>query len=264
MNALSRYSRTKNWSIALTMSLAMIATAIGAPGVSAQPTPIAESDIVHTISVSGTGIVSETPDTARVSLGVEARNESLKTAQDDVSRRIESVTNTLTGLSVGADDIQTSNYSIYPVPEYDRNGNYEGIEHYEVSVTLDVTARDLDSLGTILDETVGAGVNTIGGISLFVDDTSTAASQARAAAMEDARARADEYANASGVLITGVYSIVETSAPQPKSEEMAMDASLMAESDAAGAESRTVPISPGSSEIRVDVNVIYTIEQGNG
>lgn len=257
-------SRARSWLVALTMSCALMVTAIGAPGVAAQSTPITpipESEIVRTIAVSGTGIASTTPDTASVTLGIEARNESLKTAQDDVSRRLTSVTETVTGLGVSAEDLQTSNYSIYPVPEYDRDGNYEGIQHYEVSVTLDVTVRDLDSLGTILDETVSAGVNNVGGISLYVDDTSVAASQARAAAMEDARARADEYASSSGVLITGVYSITETSAPVPKSSEMRMEAPMAADAEES---SMPVPISPGSSEIRVDVDVIFTIEQGNG
>ena len=157
---------------------------------SAQPTPI-PGDALRTISVTGTGIVSTTPDTASVTLGIRSTMESLKTAQGDVTRRLTGVTETLTKAGIAAEDIKTTQYTINPIPEYDRNGNYKGISQYEVSVALTVTVRDLDVLGTILDETVSAGVNDVWGISLFVDDTTAAASQARSAAMADARARAE-------------------------------------------------------------------------
>jgi uncharacterized protein YggE len=188
--------------------------------------------------------------------------ESLKTAQGDVTRRLTGVTETLTEAGIPADDIRTTQYNITPIPEYDRNGNYKGIQQYEVSVALTVTVRDLDLLGTILDETVSAGVNDVWGISMFVDDTTEAASQARSAAMADARTRADQFALTEGLLITGVYSINELSAPEPKSARMEEDAaySMEAGTDAA----MPVPISPGPTDIRVDVQVIYTVEQGNG
>lgn len=239
-----------------TMSLWPLAT-------SAQPTPVAEEPI-RTISVRGTGIVSTTPDTASVMLGIQTTNESLQAAQDEVTQRLSNVTQTLTEAGVAEEDIQTAQYTINPIPEYDRDGNYVGIQQYEVSVALTVTVHDLDLLGTLLDSTVGAGVNDIWGISLYVDDTSAAASEARAAAMNEARARAEEYAQAEGLLITGVYSIEEQSAPEPQS--MRMDVAM--ESDQAatsgGAEAMPVPISPGSQEIRVDVQVLYIVEQGNG
>lgn len=258
------YRRSRSILVAALITCALIITAIGTPGVAAQPTPVPASEFVRTISVSGTGIVSVTPDTASVTLGMEARNESLQAAQDEVTRRIRAATEVITGLGVAEDDIQTSNYSIYPVPEYDRNGNYVGILHYEVTVTLTVTVRDLDSLGPILEESVGAGVNNIWDISMYVDDTSAPASQARASAMEDARAKADEYARASGVVITGVFSIDETAAPEPKSTEMRTDMPMAADAEAAEESAMPVPINPGQSEIRVDVDVVFTVEQGNG
>jgi uncharacterized protein YggE len=240
---------------------AIIATMTLWTSAAAQPTPIA-SDSLRTITVNGTGIVSTTPDTASVTLGIRSTMESLKTAQGDVTRRLTGVTETLTEAGIAAEDIKTAQYNITPIPEYDRNGNFKGIQQYEVSVALSVTVRDLDLLGTILDETVSAGVNDVWGISMYVDDTSEATSQARAAAMTDARTRADQFALTEGLLITGVYSINETSAPEPKSTRMDADTGYSLEAGAA--EAMPVPISPGSTDIRVDVQVIYIVEQGNG
>jgi hypothetical protein len=241
------------------VTLLLMASMVAWSPVSAQPTPV-PADAMRTITVQGTGIVSTTPDTASVTLGVRQTNESLKAAQDDVSGRAARLTQMLTDNGIAEEDVKTTNYSINPIPEYDRNGNYEGISGYEVSLALTVTIRDLQVLGTILDQSVEAGANDIWGISMFVDDTAEAANQARAAAMADARARADELARAEGLLITGVFMIHETSAPEPAAERM-YDAM---EADAAGEAPSSVPISAGSSEIRVDVIVVYIIEQGNG
>ena len=249
-------------SIFATVMALIIATMALWTSAAAQSTPI-PADALRTITVSGTGIVSTTPDTASVTLGIQVTNESLKTAQDDVSRRLTGVTDTLTKAGIAKEDIKTSSYNVNPVSEYDRAGNYKGISQYKVSVAMTVTVRDLDALGTILDATVSAGVNDVWGISMYVDDTSEAASQARTAAMTDARARADEFARAEGLLITGVYSITETSAPSPKSESMNAPMDFSA-GEARSAEAMPVPISAGSTDIRVDVQVIYTVEQGNG
>lgn len=246
---------------ALTMALTIATMGIWTSA-AAQPTPV-PGDALRTITVNGTGIVSTTPDTASVTLGIRSTMESLKKAQGDVTRRLTGVTETLTKAGIAKEDIKTTQYNINPIPEYDRNGNFKGIQQYEVSVALTVTVRDLDVLGTILDETVSAGVNDVWGISMYVDDTTEAASQARAAAMTDARARADEFALAEGLLITGVYSITETSAPEPKSTRMDSSANYSLEAGSA-ADAMPVPVSPGSTDIRVDVQVIYIIEQGNG
>lgn len=250
---------TSLFTIAIAVILATMA--LWSPA-AAQQTPI-PTDSLNTISVSGTGIVSTTPDTASISLGIRSTNESLKTAQDDVSRRLTGVTGTLTKAGIAEEDIKTSQYNISPIREHDRNGNYKGVKGYEVSVALTVTIRDLDQLGTVLDEAVSAGVNDIGGIAMYVDDTSKAANKARTAAMDDARRRAEQLALGEGLLITGVYSIVETSAPEPKATRMEPPMDYAAETSSTQ-DAMPVPISPGSTDIRVDVQVVYIVEQGNG
>lgn len=241
--------------------LVVLLSLLLAPHANAQSTPEPTSDI-RTISVSGTGRVNVDPDTADVLLGVETTNASLEAAQTEVTESLASVTTVLTDAGVAADDIVTSSYNIYPIPEYDRNGNYRGVSGYRVSATLTVTIRDIAQVGVILDSAVEGGATGVFGVSFYVDDPSGPASEARSLAVEDARAKADEYATASGVLITGVHSIVETSAPDPVAREQEFD---VAAADAAGAsEAQPVPISPGQSEIRVDVQIVFEIEQANG
>jgi uncharacterized protein YggE len=239
--------------------ISLLVIALFAPTGLAQSTPTVPPD-VRTITVSGTGRVNVDPDTADVALVVQTTNTSLEAAQTEVSENLASVTRVLTGAGVAAEDIVTSSYNIYPVPEYDRDGNYEGVSGYQVSATLTVTIRDITQVGAILDSAVAGGANGVFGVSFYVNDPAAPASEARSLAVQDARAKADEYAAASGAVITGVYSIVERSAPEP----VARDVEFSAADSAAEAAPAQVPISPGQAEIRVDVDIVFEIEVANG
>jgi uncharacterized protein YggE len=242
--------------------LLLALTLLMSPFASAQSTPEPESETVRSISVSGTGTVQIDPDTARVDLGVIANNESLETAQTEVTEGLTNISTVLTDAGVAPEDITTSSYNVYPIAEYDRDGNYVGIERYEVSSGLSVVVRDIDSVGTILDAAVDAGANNVWGISFYVEDPSSAASQARTLAVEDARAKAEELATASGMVVTNVISISETSSPDPMAERYDYD---MGGADMApAAESAPVPVSPGLAEVRVDVQITFEMEKAAG
>ncbi len=231
------------------------------PLVSAQTPETGSETVTRTISVSGTGVVKLDPDTASVSLGVVATNESLEEAQTTVAENLASITQSLTDAGIAAEDVKTSSYNVYPVAEYDRDGNYVGIERYEVSAGLEVIVRDIDSVGTVLDGAVAAGANNVWGISFYVDDPSMAASQARQSAVEDARGKADELATAGGMVVVNIVSINETYAPAPVAQQFDMPAGAAADMSA---ERAALPISIGQSEVRVDVQIVFEIEAAAG
>jgi uncharacterized protein YggE len=242
------------------LSLALFALMmIAAPMASAQ-TPVPQEEL-RTISVSGTGRVTASPDTADVFFGLESRNDALAVAQDEVTANAASLTTMLTENGIAAEDIQTVSYDVFPVNEYDKNGNFEGIDHYQVSMTVKVTVRDLAQVGKLLDQGVTAGATFVGSLSFYVADPAPFMSQARQAAINDARTKADEYAQHSGAIITGVFSIQETMAPAPAAQDFYMqDAAASADAEVA----RSVPVSPGTTEIVVMVDVVYSIAAGNG
>ena len=214
---------------------------------------------MRTISVTGTGIVTVDPDVATFTVGVMKVATELADAQTQVVTALESITKTITDAGIDAKDVVTSGYSVNPIANYDNDGNYIGVKGYEVSSNLTVTVREIDSVGTLLDSVVTAGANQVWGISFTVDDPSGPASQARQAAVADARQKADELATAAGAVVTGVFSIAETSSPSPKGMEYAAPMAA----DSAG-NARSVPVSTGSTSIEVDVLVVFEIEVAAG
>jgi len=240
--------------------IALTTFAAGPSLTMAQSTP-SPMENPRTISVGGTGIVTVDPDLATITIGAQNQSKSLATAQEENSTAITTVTKVLTDSGIETKDIQTSGYTINPVTKYDDNGNYAGIIGYQVDTVLSVTVRDITKVGTLLDAVVSAGANQVLGVSFSVADPAKPTSEARKAAVDDARAKADELAQASGVVVTGVLSIQETSAPMPKAQDFGAAAS--APSDSSGV-ARQVSISPGSSDLEVDVQIVFEVSAANG
>jgi uncharacterized protein YggE len=116
--------------------------------------------------------------------------------------------------------------------------------------------RDLDTVSSVLDDATEAGGDAarINGISFAVDEPERYESDARKAAVEDARKRAEELAALAGVRLGKVRSITESGASMPFAERGY--GGVMLQSAAAP---RT-PISPGETEISLSVSVVYMIE----
>jgi uncharacterized protein YggE len=222
----------------------------------AQATPVATPAAAGTISVTGVGEVIVVPDTANIQIGVQVFNEELAEAQRQSTEQITTIIDTIKAAGIADKDIQTSNYSVSIRQQYDPNtGIATEVLGYDIYNTLSVTVRDLDELGTILDQVVSAGANQIYGIYFFTSDLTKATEQARTAAVEDAKARATQLAEAAGVEVGRIVNISEgfSSAPLPTDYGKGGRGAGMAEDAAA------VPVQPGTQTVQISVSVTYEI-----
>jgi uncharacterized protein len=203
------------------------------------------------ITVTGTGMVTLTPDIAYISIGVHTQNASAKDATSENNSQAQAVMAAIKGFGVAEKDIQTTNFSIYPQQQYDSNGKQTGIL-YMVDNTVYVTVRDLSKLGDLLDATVSSGANNISSIQFDVADKTGALSQARLAAVTDAHKQADELTKATGVSLGEVQTISYYDSTAPVTVQYAKADSL-----AAGA---SVPVQAGSMQISTTVTIVYGLK----
>jgi uncharacterized protein YggE len=77
------------------------------------------------ISVNAEGRVSATPDIALLEVGVEVQKENLQEAQQQAAQSMSSVMSVIKGKGIADKDIQTNQYSIYPVRNWDDKRNEE-------------------------------------------------------------------------------------------------------------------------------------------
>jgi uncharacterized protein YggE len=240
----------------LLLSMLLSACAGVAAAQSAAPLPQtdAPSEPPRTISVSGSGIAYLTPDIAYINIGVHTEGPDAADAVSENNARSRKVSDAIQALGVDEQDIRTTNFSIYPRQEYDREGQPTGEITYIVDNTVFVTVRDLDMIGDLLNASVEAGANSINGIQFDVEDKTAALSAARKSAMENAGLVAAELAEAAGVTLGDVQSITTYSGNVPAPvylEGRGGAEAMMADS---------VPVSPGQMSITVQVSVVYQIQ----
>ena len=173
------------------------------------PTTQVATSVPGTITVVGEGKVTLEPDIARVTIGVETVTSSVKDASDENRAAVESVLTALTEQGIAEGDLQTSGFSIYAERFGPEGPLSEGDVRYRVSNNVMVTIRDLDNVGTILDAAIEAGANNIYGVEFALDDPGIAESDARIAAIADAKAKAMELAELVELPLGTVVSVSE-------------------------------------------------------
>lgn len=208
----------------------------------------------ETITVVGQGSVSIKPDVAHVSIGVETSAGTVSEAVGDNEEKMESILGALSALGIEDKDIQTMHYSIQldrypePVPVAESAAGVQPV--YRVSNMVNVTVRDLDAVGDVLDAVVEAGANNIWGVSFGVDDPKESEGEARAEAIADALSRAGALAELTEVTLGPVMSVSEVLGVGSVSAPI-VEKALSASGS----------ISPGEVEVTYQVQVTYFIER---
>ncbi len=128
----------------------------------------------RTLSVTGTGTVNMTPDIAYINIGVHTEKPAATDAVAENTTQTQQVVDALKAAGVDVKDIQTTNFSIYPNTQFDPQTNQKIGTTYVVDNTVNVTVRQLDKLGALLDATVSAGANSVNSIQFDVFDKTKA------------------------------------------------------------------------------------------
>ena len=159
------------------------------------------------ITVKGTGEVRVSADMAVISLGVNARDKDVLTAQQKVNESIAAIRQALIDHGVKEENINTEFINIYAI--YDYNNDQEQLAAYNASSTLAIRVTDMESVGTLIDICFAAGANTLNGISFSASDTEEANTEALKKAVADATKKAEIMAESAGLKITGIEVISE-------------------------------------------------------
>ncbi len=175
--------------------------------------------------------------------------KTAREASEANARAMTAVMTALKATGVAERDITTSRLSIYPQMS-SGNTNAPRITGYRATNQVTVKLRDLAKVADVIDATVTAGANEMGGIRFIVSNPSPLLDKARLEAMADARRKAEIYAQAAGVTL---------GAPLAISEEGAAPPVAMYRMDRAAAAPMATPVSPGETTLRLSVNVSWEI-----
>ena len=246
--------------------LVLAAVAIGITGCEGLPTPssgasssgggsvISQQNVG--IWVTGEGKVTVAPDLAILSLGVEVQASVIADAQSQAIISMEAVVNELKSYGIDERDIQTRQFNIYPVRKWMEDK--EVLVGYRVSNMVTAKVRTVEDAGIIIDAVVRAGGDNIriNSIAFTVDDPGVYYKEAREKAMADAELKAKQLAESGDVKLGKPTYVNESGGNAPVVREYFAEAGPMP----MPAPAPVTSISPGETEIRLTVQVVYNIK----
>lgn len=211
--------------------------------------------LTQTVSVTGTGKSTITPDRVTFTVGVQTVADTVDQAVNENNRKVADVIAALKKAGATDAQIRTSNFSIWPQQDY-QQGRLPRILGYQVSNTVTVRRDSVADAGRLLQAAVNAGVNTSSGLQFESSDPAAGRDAGLRAAFNDARAKALLLAQAAGRTLGRAVTISEgagryATPPQPYPQAMRAEA---------GAVMSDVPVEPGTQEMSYTVSVVFELQ----
>jgi uncharacterized protein len=197
----------------------------------------------RTITVTGNGSVTAVPDRASWSFSVDTRGATATAALSSNADGAQAVVSALKSAGVAAADLQTTEVSLDPQTSQDGTT----IIGYAASSSVSVTVP-IGRSGPIVDAAVNAGADAVSGPSLALSDQDALYADALKNAVANAQSKAKALADAAGLQLGEVQTVVEGSAPGP----------VVYQRSAAPAASGSIPIEPGTQEVDATATVTYS------
>lgn len=195
-----------------------------------------------------------TPDVASLSLSVARSAAGPSAALSAMDRRVDAIVGAVKAQRVPASGIQTDSIDVASGTHVEGPAKHRRrVRFYTATESLSITST-VASVGSVIDAATHAGADDIDGPDFSFSDPDAGITAATAAAVTDARDRAEAAAAALGYTITGVQS-VDLNPGSP------VVVPVSAGAPASPGSSSTTPTSihPGAQEVDASVAVVFTI-----
>jgi uncharacterized protein len=215
-------------------------------GPSLIPTPDPDT---RQVTVVGSGEVQGRPDILTANVSMEFTAADATTAMNQASARQQAVIDALVGSGIDKSDISTTNVTLQP---QFGGSDKPTIIGYQASNSIAVKIRRLDAASQTLAliGTTGGDATRINSVSYSIEDDSQMVKDARTRAFDDAKDRAEQYAQLAGLTLGKVISISESAGTTPlPPQPTPMPRAAM----------EAVPLEPGQQSVAFSVTVIWEL-----
>jgi hypothetical protein len=199
------------------------------------------------IHVTGIGEVVVVPDMARITLKVRREGEDAAALKEELDQVVARVLEITDGMDIPRREVTAANVSIYP--RYRRRDDEQMVDGVVASRTMEITLRELDSIGTLINDALQAGVNGIDSVKLDAQNRVELERQALDRAIADASREAAQVAERFEVRL-GTLKNAQTG---PHQVQPLMEAAFSRASAANDS------FSPGEMTIRREVQATFAI-----
>lgn len=248
----------KNWLLGGITAVVLLSISVYTVTNTSKPSTVYAADQTnaaenHAITVNGLGELMVTPDVAYITMGIVTKADSANDAQTKNAQSFANLEKVLyETYKLDKKEVKTSGFQVQPIYSYaDKEPKITG---YTATQTIQVTYRDMDKIGALLDAASGAGVNQINGVQFDTEKRQDYEIQAIDKAMSNAESKAKAIAKDAGKELKGVINVTQagnTSVPV-RIDNLGSFALKQAEVSNA-----TTSISPGELKITTTVTVQY-------
>ena len=207
----------------------------------------------RTITINGMGEVTAKPDIAMTTMGMVSEGLTVLEAQQKNTDVMNGLVSRLKGMNVSEDDIQTTNYNVYPRYDYTEDEGRE-LVGYEVRQNVSVKIRNLEISNQVLALAGEVGANNVSGLQFTIDDDEIYKAQAREEALTQVAKKAGALSQSLGVNLVNIvaYNEYEDGKDFPEYRAMAESSYGLGGSPAPSIES-------GSMDVTMNVSVTFEI-----
>ena len=216
----------------------------------------------RSLTMTGTGEAGVVPDQVAFDVSVRVTRDDLTAALDAANTELAGVLKALGKHGVAKGDVETTGLDMNPVYAYPQ-GAPPVLRGYRVSESVAVLVKELDKAGGAIAAVVDAGGNTVrvSDIRLRIGDPEAALAKARTKAVQQATAKADEYAEATGQELGPVIRLAEVDPESENSRVRETYATKAFGLTDSSAELAALPIRTGRSELSVQVQVVWELAE---
>lgn len=210
------------------------------------------------VTVVGKGELSVKPDIVYLSIGVESYADSAKSAQKHNAEKMEKILALLKNTwKIEEKDIKTEQFYVQPNYSYTEKEGRK-VKNYIAFHSLEVTLRDLNKVGDLLDAAAEAGANNVGNARFSVENRDAFEAQVIEKAMANADVKAQAIAKASKRQLGVVVNVVQDEAANRDVFNYEMKESVMM--DASGANQAATSVKPGEIKLSTQLYVQYELK----
>ena len=208
----------------------------------------------HVITVTSREQVKVEPDMAEIVYSVYSQASDAQTCQTQNGTDLSGVLELLKAQGVAETSIQTSNYGMSPIYDWDSGKDITG---YEMTTQITVSDIPIDQAGQLISDSVDAGINSIESVSYFCSSYDTAYQEALKKAVDAAKVKAQALAEAGGFTVGSVVKITESS----NNQEVRYNGYVSGAAGANRAEAAMdMGVMPGQVDVEADISVDFSIK----
>lgn len=205
------------------------------------------------LEITGNGELQVVPDMAQLIVSVETRATEAKEAITQNAQSSKKVIDYLKKTIKDDNAIQTGQFNLNPVYEYDNARKKSNLTGYQVTNQIQLETKDLSKLGNLMDEIVNLGATRIDGLTFKHSNEKQLSDEALKKAILNGKQQAQLIADTAGISLGKIVNIrpVSSGGIQPFAKSFALTAREAVPS---------TPIETGELTITSQINMIFAIE----